>query len=699
VTEGGPADFGGWLSPIDAELLVQGAVRIDEVVVDGSWVYWAEGRPTERGRTAIMRRALDDATFAAALAGTLDDAAVEAATAHEVTPTDIDVRTRVHEYGGGAWWVERDVLVYVDAPQQRLWRRELEAGAFASPVALTAAVAAPASFRYADLRFTPDHRWVVAVRERHVPRAANGKAPREAINELVAVATDGSGRVERLAGGADFYAAPRASPDGHRIAWLQWNHPNMPWDETQLWVGDLVDATVANARVVAGAARPESLVQPEWTSDGRLMVVSDRDEWWNLYSVALDGDGVADGVADGLTLEFGGEFEIGLPLWNLGQSRYAILPGGRIACAAARPTGDVLLVDDGASTHVVRLPFSSIAMIRAIDDRRVAAVVSSYALEAHIVVIDVDTADIETVCPPRDLGLDPAYFAPPRPITFGTLPTGRHPGHDDPEPVAHALLYQPAHPDHRPHEPMPLVEAPPLLVFVHGGPTAAARRQCNLGLRYWTSRGFAVVDVDYRGSTGYGRAYRRALDGEWGKADVLDVVAAVEHLVARGYADPDRVAIRGGSAGGFTVLAALVFHDTFTAGTSLYGIADLEALAKDTHKFESRYLDRLVAPYPQGRSIYVERSPIHHLERLHTPLLILQGLDDAVVPPNQAEMMAEGLRARGVPHAYLAFAGEGHGFRKAETIMAAIEAELAFYAAIWGFTPGDPVPEIDITTG
>jgi dipeptidyl aminopeptidase/acylaminoacyl peptidase len=704
VTVGQPAAFGGWSSPIDAALLVQGAARIDEVIVDGAWIYWGEGRPTEQGRTAIMRRPLDDANFAAALDGTLDDAAVSAAEPHEVTPPGTDVRTRVHEYGGGAWWVEAGVLLYVDAAQQRVWRLDVDQPA-GPPLALTPAVAAPASFRYADLRFTPDRQWVVAVRERHVP--TDSEPHREPVNELVAIAADGSGRIERLAAGADFYAAPRPSADGHQIAWLQWNHPNMPWDATELWVARLANGNASDARTVAGQAGTEALVQPEWTADGRLLVVSDRDEWWNLYRVDLD-PAVKATATDPLTLEFGGEFEIGLPLWNLGQARYDLLADGRLVCAAARPSGDVLLVDDGTSSHVVRLPYSSITMVRAVDDHRVAAVVASYALEPHVVVIDVDSAAIETVCPPRDLGLDDAYFAPPRPITFGTVAVGR-PRPGAPEPVSHALLYAPAHPDHPTHVPVPppedgypdddpstRPEAPPLLVLVHGGPTSAARRQCSLALRYWTSRGFAVVDVDYRGSTGYGRTFRRALDGQWGRADVLDVVAATEHLVARGYADPDRVAIRGGSAGGFTVLAALTFHDTFTAGASLYGIADLEALAQDTHKFESRYLDRLVGPYPEARSVYVERSPIHHLDRLVTPLLILQGLDDAVVPPNQAEMMADGLRDRGVPHAYMAFAGEGHGFRKAETIMAAIQAELAFYAAIWGFTPGDPVPPIDL---
>ena len=634
------AAYGSWPSPISAAMLVEGAARIDDVAVDddGS-IYWGEARPAEGGRSVIVRRDAD---------GVLTD----------VTPAAHNVRTRVHEYGGGAWHVRRGTLVYSNFRDQRLWR--IDVAADGEPRPLTPEPTDAIADRFADGRFTPDGQWYVCVRERHSPSART-----EARNELVAVATDGSQSMIVLATGADFYSSPRVSADGSRLAWVQWNHPHMPWDRTELWVADLADGVAHDARRVAGDG-DESIVQPEWFG-GSLYFCSDRDEWWNLYRLD-DGGGQVEPVVIG-------QFEIATPPWGFGQSRYVSV-GDRIVYARGDADRDALV---DPSDRVATVDLTAVDTLVA-DKGHVVFVGASYDTEPAL--YRLGPAGIECVHRPRQLGLDADFLPPPTPITFASG-----------DAVAHALFYAPASTTHvgLPHE------KPPLIVMAHGGPTGAARTQLNLALRYWTSRGFAVVDVDYRGSTGYGRAYRRALDGEWGVADVDDCIAAVHHLVAEGLVDGERVAIRGGSAGGFTVLAAAAFHPgEFQAGASHYGIADLEALARDTHKFESRYLDRLVGPYPQARDVYRARSPIHHLEALATPLIVLQGLDDEIVPPNQAQMIVDALAARGLPHAYLTFEGEGHGFRQGPNVIRALEAEAYFYSQVFGFELGDPVPSIPI---
>ena len=472
---------------------------------------------------------------------------------------------------------------------------------------------------------------------------------------------DGSLEIRTLVNGADFVACPRPSPDGTLLAWIQWHHPDMPWDGTELWLAELGDGAIRNPRRLAGG-RDESLQQPEWSPSGRLHVVSDRSGWWNVYDVEP-----ADGTLRSVRA---GAFDVGGPMWVFGLSSYAF-------------TTDAHGTETVVIDHDVLDVASDPTCLRGHGDRVVIAG-ASWEHETQVVERDAD-GSVTVLRAARDLGLDPAIVPAPELITFPT-PTA-HDRH-----VAHALFYRPANPGFtgRPGE------RPPLLVLLHGGPTGAARRSLHLPVRFWTSRGFAVVDVDHRGSSGYGRAYRHALDGRWGISDVDDAVAATRFLVERGDVDPERLLIRGGSAGGYTVLCALTFHDVFSAGASHYGIADLEALARDTHKFEARYLDRLVGPYPERRDIYVERSPIHHTERLRAPMIVLQGTDDQVVPQNQAEMMVRALQANGVPHAYLLFAGEGHGFRRSENIIRALEAELSFYAQLFGFTPADPIDPVPI---
>ena len=652
--------YGEWPSLVTAASLVQGAAGISEVIADPvrPWLlWWAESRPDEGGRTAVMRCDL------------------RSNDTQEVTPEGANVRTRVHEYGGGAWWPHDRSLYYVAFADQRLRRLDAPGD---EPVLLTAEPPEPRAWRYADGRVTPDGRWSVCVRERH----DTGGEP---ANELVAVAADGSQQVQTLWAGGDFVMTPRVSPDGSMLAWISWDHPNMGWDATRLHVHRLGDGELGEELMVLGRQGDRSLCEPGWDpgtagSAPRLLVCSDHDDWWGLYEVDL-------GAGDLLPVVVG-EFDVATPPWVFGMQRWAAADG-TVAAAAGMPSGDRIVVD-GREVAVADSSISSLTIGRDGPDGApvLAYAGAGYRHETEVAALSIDSGghpERGTVRPARDLGLDPGLLVEPEAITFPTGPGGAA--------VAHALYYPPANPACA----GPPGERPPLLVMVHGGPTSAARRQLQLGIAYWTSRGIAVVDVDYRGSTGYGRRYRRALDGAWGVADVEDCVAAAKFLADRGDVDPDRLMIRGGSAGGFTVLASLALHDVFAAGASRYGIADLEALAADTHKFESRYLDRLVGPYPEAQDTYRARSPINHLDGFDAPMIVLQGDEDEIVPPAQSEMIVEALRAKGVPVAYLIFEGEQHGFRNADNIVAALEAELVFFGRILGFTPADDLPALTIS--
>ena len=680
--------YGEWPSPVTAESLVAGAAGISEVIADPvqPWLlWWGESRPDEGGRTAVMRCDLRG-----------DEPL-------EVTPPGSNVRTRVHEYGGGAWWPHGGSLFYVEFGDQRL--RRLDAPG-AEPALLTGEPPEPRAWRYADGRVTPDGRWCVCVRERYDTGA-------EPVNELAAVAADGSHRVVPLWSGADFVMTPRVSPDGSLLAWISWDHPNMPWDATCLHVHRLHDGQLGDEVLVLGRDGDRSLCEPGWDSGAgdapaRLLVCSDHDDWWGLYGVDL-GDGSLSPVVTGA-------FDVATPPWVFGMQRWAAA-GGTVAAAAGMGSGDELVLAGAAAESVGSSAAGSAASCPspagkpAPAPRRTASADTSissltvgrdgpggeaqlayagagYGHETEVVVVvhgDDGRAQRRVVRPARDLGLDRGLLVEPEAITFPAGPDGAA--------VAHALYYPPANPACG----GPQSERPPLLVLAHGGPTAAARRQLQLPITYWTSRGVAVVDVDYRGSTGYGRRYRQALDGAWGVVDVEDCVAAAQFLADRGDVDPQRLMIRGGSAGGFTVLAALALHDVFAAGASRYGVADLEALAADTHKFESRYRDRLIGPYPEARDLYLARSPINHLDGFDAPMIVLQGDEDEIVPPAQSEMIVDALKAKGVPVAYLLFEGEQHGFRTAANIIAALEAELAFFGRVLGFTPADDLPDLEIS--
>jgi dipeptidyl aminopeptidase/acylaminoacyl peptidase len=643
--------YGSWPTPITSALVVRAAARLGEVVVDGDDVWWSESRPGEAGRSALVRRSAD---------GTVCD----------VLPAPWNARTRVHEYGGGAWTVAEGVLWFTEFADQRLYRLAPEDDA---PVAVTAEPELPSGVRFADLRVVPGG--VLAVRETHAPSGAAA----DVVNEVVRVGADGS--VEVLVSGPDFVSDPRLAPDGVTLSWLQWDHPTMPWDAAQL----VVRGQDGTEHVLAGGPG-ESVVQPVWGEDLALWWSSDRTGFWSLYRKRPheEAELVADVGSD-----------IAGPQWQFGASRLALLADGRVALAYGRDGADRLAVleQSGELRELATPGYASFRSLTASGDAVVCGA-GGPAAEPVVLRVPLGGAAAEVLRPARDLGLDPAWFSRPEHVSFPTPDGGT--GID----TAHALVYPPTNPDVR----APDGELPPLLVVVHGGPTAAAVPVLNVDVQYWTSRGFCVADVDYRGSTGYGRRYRDALQGRWGVVDLDDVIACARYLASEeraptGRVDPARMAIRGGSAGGFTTLAALAMRPgTFSAGASHFGVADLGALARDTHKFESRYLDGLVAPWPERADVYDERSPISHVDTLDTPLAVFQGEEDRIVPQEQAEAIVAALRERHVPHAYLLFPGEQHGFRRAENIRAALDGELSFYAQVWGFDlPADEeITPIDV---
>ena len=629
--------YGTWESLITSEMLVGGAVRLGEIVTDGDDVWWAESRPDEGGRTVIVRNGKDQ------------------------TDKKTNVRTLVHEYGGSAWSVRNGTLVYSQYLDQRLYRRDKSGDS----IPLTPESETQQSYRYADGRITNNEDWYVCVREIHT------SSDEEPSNEIVAVPLDGSQQIRVLVSGPDFVSSPRVSKEGNQIAWVQWNHPNMPWDDTQLCIASLEEMVLSNQKVTKSKA--ESFFQPEWDDQGNLHVVSDRNNWWNLFRVDQSTNEID------LTSLTNIEAEIGLPQWVFGQSRYAFV-GDEIWFVYREAGIDKLAtLSSNGQFEQIKIDATEIESVTNYQDG-IVATVSSWKAESSVMFINSE--EVRPLSKTRDLDIGESWFPVPETFTYQTSGSEK----------AHALFYSPTNPEYEIHE----NENPPLIVLAHGGPTGSARRQLQLSIAYWTSRGFGVADVDYRGSTGYGRLYRNRLRNSWGLADVEDCVAVAKHLVAQKKVDKNRLAIKGGSAGGFTVLAALTFHDTFTAGASRYGIADLAILAKDTHKFESRYLDRLVGKWPEDEEIYKQRSPIHHIEQLSTPMVILQGSEDPIVPPNQAHLMAKKLKENDIPHALIEFSDEGHGFRKAPNITKAIESELAFFAQIFNFEPFDDLPKICI---
>ncbi len=633
------APFGSWTSPITSQLLVGNVVGLIAPLVEGGAHYWVESRPAEEGRYVLVRRGPDGV-------------------AADMFAAPYAARTLVHEYGGLCYAVHGSTVYFSNYADQRLYR--LESGA--EPVALTSEPPSPRAWRYADPVVTPDGRHLVCVRERHGD---------EVINDIVAVATDGTGEPVVLAEGHDFFMSPTLSRDGRRLAYLAWDHPNMPWDTTMLYEAELdADVNVTSRRVVV-ANPDESVIQPRYDANGSLIFVSDRTDWWNLYRDTPAGPQALHPL----------DAEFGRPAWAFGLTNYAPLDDGSLVASWQASDGCHLGVLDSSGLREIALDWPIIGSV-ASNGVDVVALVASPVKPAAVVQVDLVSGASTVLASSFVNAIDPAYLSVPEPIEFAT----------EHGLSAHALYYAPVNRDVE----GPLGESPPLIVSSHGGPTSSASAALNFSIQYWTSRGFALVDVDYGGSSGYGRAYRERLRGTWGVVDLDDCVNAARYLAATGRANPEALLIHGGSAGGYTTLCALTFRDVFAAGASYFGIGDLGALAEDTHKFESRYFDGLVGPWPESRALYEERSPIFHTELLATPMILFQGLEDAIVPPNQAEDMARVLREKGVPFAYLAYEGEQHGFRKATSIVRTAEAELSFYAQVLGFTPAGDVEPVEI---
>jgi dipeptidyl aminopeptidase/acylaminoacyl peptidase len=631
--------YGSWPSPISLDLVLAGSRSLAEPMLDGHDLYVLESRPDEGGRVTLLRGSPDgDVT--------------------EVTPAPANVRTRVHEYGGGAWTVDSGLVVRSEFSDGSLSRIDPDGG--------TRALVSTPGLRFADLSIDRSRGRVLAVMEDH------RTDDHDPASSIVAVGLD-DGVISVLVAGHDFVSHPRLSPDGATMSFLSWQRPDMPWDATRLWsAGVAPDGSMTTPELVAGG-EGESIAGPAWAPDGSLVFASDRSGWWNLYRWR-PGSEVEPLLP--LDAEFAG------PQWVFGLRTFGFDGQGRVVAIARSRGQDRLLVIGPSGTQEIPLDATDLSYV-SVTGSTVVLLAAQPTRPTAVLRVDLVTGVTERIREARSLGLDPAYLAVPRFVEFPTA-AGR---------TAFAFHYPPTNPDVA----APAGEAPPLVVISHGGPTSHTSRRLDLEIQAFTSRGFSVVDVDYGGSTGYGRAYRRLLDDAWGDVDLEDCTAAATWLASQGLADPTRLVIRGGSAGGYTTLCAVTFGDAFAAGASYFGVGDLEALARDTHKFESRYLDRIVAPWPDGVEVYRERSPIHAVDRIRTPLLVLQGTDDMVVPRAQADELVAALARNGVPHAYLLFEGEGHGFRRAENRRRSLEAELSFYAQVLGFELADRIQPVEVT--
>lgn len=629
------APYGSWKSPITPAMITASSIDLSNLRIDvnGS-LYWLELRSQEGGRCVIVRLSTD---------GLIED----------VTQKPFNVRTRVHEYGGAPYTVYRGIIYFSNFEDGRVYQQVGNS----APTVLTETD----NLRFADMVIDSRRNRIICVCEDHSSEKA-----KEPENYIATISLQ-DGAVKRLASGADFYSSPRLSPNGEQLAFITWNHPNMPWDNTLLLMLDLSsDGEISNIQLVS-RSDSESIVEPHWSPDNALHFISDRNDWWNIYT--QDNNPV---------IQMNAEFAT--PNWVFGMSHYDFISDGKIvATYTEEGTWKLGLIDlKTGCLEKISQPHSSISQVRVFGNK-VYFLGGSPTESTSVVCLNLETRNIEVIKKSNSIAVDKGYVSTPQPIEFST----------EDNLSAYGIFYPPKNKDFV----APRNELPPCLVMIHGGPTAATGTTLDLSIQYWTSRGIAVLDVNYGGSTGYGREYRERLYGKWGVVDVDDCVNGALHLAKEKLVDGNKLIICGASAGGYTTLAALTFHDVFKAGASHFGVSDIEALAADTHKFESRYLDKLVGPYPEFAHVYRERSPIHSTDKLSCPVIFFQGLDDKVVPPNQAESMVNALRAKGLPVAYVTFEGEQHGFRKEASIKRALDAELYFYSRVFGFNLADPIAE------
>ncbi|ACK69780.1 peptidase S9 prolyl oligopeptidase active site domain protein [Gloeothece citriformis PCC 7424] len=634
------APYGSWKSPITSDLIVAGSIGLGSIRLDGEDIYWLEGRPTEGGRSVLVKLSPD---------GTRTD----------ITPQPYNVRTRVHEYGGGSYLVVDGRIYFSNFADQQLYKQLPNS----EPQRLTP----ESKQRYADIILDQRHNRLICVCEDQT------NPDQEPENSIVSVDLN-NGEVKTLVSGCDFYSSPRLSPDGLKLAWISWNHPNLPWDQSQISIASVKDdGTLGDPQLVAGEEN-ESICEPKWSAEGYLYFASDRSGWWNLYRYSNTG------VPEPL---YPMKAEFSYPHWVFGLSTYTFSSQDNLLCSYTQ-NGRWYLANLNLTTqqfNLIDIPYTDISALHATENYLL-FVGGSPTQPGAIVKLDLSTQKTTILKQSTNLEIDSGYISIPQAIAFPTT-DGL---------TAYGWYYPPTNQDYQ----APDGELPPLLVKSHGGPTACASASLSLRVQYWTSRGFAYLDVNYGGSTGFGREYRQRLEKKWGIVDVDDCVNGAKYLVDQGKVDGDRLAISGGSAGGYTTLAALTFRDTFKAGASYYGVSDLEALARDTHKFESRYLDRLIGKYPEEKELYQQRSPIMFTDRLSCPVIFFQGLEDKVVPPNQTELMVEAIKNKGLPVAYVPFEGEQHGFRRAENIKRALDGEFYFYSRIFGFTPAEDIQPVEI---
>jgi dipeptidyl aminopeptidase/acylaminoacyl peptidase len=620
-------------------MVASGLLGLEQIEIEDKNVYWCEMRASDKGRCVVVRHSTGGETV-------------------DVNPFPFNARTRVHEYGGGAYKVYRNEVFFTNFGDQRIYKMKLGE----TPKLVTVET----ELRHADFEFDRFRERLICVREDHTEKG------KEAENTIVSMNLEGE-EINKLAYGNNFYSSPRISPDGKFLAWVSWNHPDMPWNKTGLWVGTLSKDGSLEERIQINANVSESALLPAWSPNNVLYFVSDRNNWWNIYCWK----------DDEIKSVFIDEAEFAEPPWIFARSSYDFESQNKVICSYTKNGlwNIARLNVDTGKLEKIETPYTYISSIRTAKDYAVFIGASPRELKS-VVKLDLKNLRTEVLKRSGEIAIDSGYLSQPEPLDFPTE-NGL---------TSHGIYYRPENKEYV----APSGVLPPLLVFVHGGPTAAAYAMLSLKVQFWTSRGFAVLEVNYGGSTGYGREYREKLQGQWGIVDVDDSVNGAKYLVDRGEVDEEKLAIRGGSAGGYTTINSLTFRDVFKAGASYYGISNLETFVGDTHKFESRYLESLVGPYPEKKDLYRQRSAINYLDKLDVPMIIFQGLEDKIVPPNQAEQIFEALRKKGKPVAYLPFKGEQHGFRQAENIKRSLEAELFFYSKIFGFTPADHIELVEI---